>query len=130
MAKAKRPSRVSKFELPLEELARRQGTEQSRQRAATPKKLGDVLPALMARRGYARLKSGADLGSAWQQAAGKFAKFSRAGKVQRGTLEVIVGNSTVLQELNFAQVKILSELQKLAPDAGVSKLRFRTGKLA
>ena len=130
MAKSKRPVRGNKIELPLEELARRQGTEKNRQKAATPKKLGDVMPTLMARRGYARLKSSDDLQSAWEQAAEKFAKFSRAGKVQRGTLEVIVGNSTVLQELNFAQVKILAEFQKLAPDAGVSKLRFRTGKLA
>jgi hypothetical protein len=130
VAKARRPVRGNKFELPLEELARRQGTEKIRQKAATPKKLGDVMPTLMARRGYARLKSSDDLQSAWEQAAERFAKFSRAGKVQRGTLEVIVGNSTVLQELNFAQVQILARLQKFAPDAGVSKLRFRTGKLA
>jgi hypothetical protein len=130
VAKSKRPTRGSKIELPLEELARRQGTEQIRAKMRMPKKLGDVMPTLMARRGYARLQSSADLQSAWQQAAGVLAKFSKAGRVQRGSLEVIVGNSTILQELNYAQVKILAELQKLAPDAGVRKLRFRTGKLA
>jgi len=129
VAKAKRPLLGKKNELPLEELARRQGYEKIRQKAATPKKLGDVLPTLMARRGYARVRSNDDLQAAWQKAAGVLAKFSQAGRVQRGSLEVIVGNSTILQELNYAQAKILAELQKLAPDADVRKLRFRTGKL-
>lgn len=130
VAKSKRPLLGHRLELPHEELARRQGYEQARLRAQTPKKLGAVLPTLMARRGYAQLKSSEDLQTAWREAAGPLAQFSRPGRVQRGILEVVVGNSTVLQELNFAQEKLLAQMVKLAPESGIKKLRFRTGKLA
>lgn len=130
MAKVKPTYRPGQPESPEEELARRQKSERGRPWARKPKKLGDVLPTLMARRGYARVQTGDDLQAAWSQAAGEtLARFSKAGRVQRGTLEVIVANSTILQELNFAQIQILAKLQKLAPDAGVKKVRFKTGKL-
>ena len=88
------------------------------------------MPTLMARRGYARLQTGDNLQEAWSEAVGKpLAGFTRAGRVQRGILEVIVSNSTILQELNFAQIQILEKLQKLVPDTNVKKLRFKTGKL-
>ena len=67
-----------------------------------PKRIGDVLPELMARRGYARVESTALYHRAWNQAAGPLtARYTRLGSLRRGTLEVIVANSTLIQELGL-----------------------------
>ena len=95
---------------------------------ARPKAIGDLVSELLARRGYAREISGARCGAAWQAAAGKLlARYSRAGQIRRGVLEVIVGNSTVLQELTFQKLQLVARLQELLPDESVSDLRFRVG---
>ena len=56
-----------------------------------PKRIGDVLPELMSRRGYARVESTAIYHQAWSQAAGPLtARYTRLGSLRRGTLEVVV----------------------------------------
>ena len=56
----------------------------------------------MARRGSARVQSSEALEAAWRDAAGPLmAKYTRVGQIRRGTLEVLVANSTLLQELGF-----------------------------
>ena len=65
-----------------------------------PKAIGDVLSELMARRGYARLQSAEAYDAAWREAAGPLAaEYTRVGLLRRGTLEVVVANSTLVQEL-------------------------------
>jgi hypothetical protein len=59
----------------------------------------------------------------------QLAPFTRVGKLQRGVLEVVVANSTVLQELTFAQADILAQLALREASAAVRKLRFRTGQI-
>ena len=40
--------------------------------------------------------------AAWREAAGPLAaKYTRPGQLRRGTLEVVVANSTLVQELGF-----------------------------
>jgi len=92
-----------------------------------PVPIGDILAQLMARRGYARVRSGADTESAWREAAGQLAPFTRAGQVRGGKLEVTVANSTVMQELTFRKVALIAALKKLLPDEGIEDLRFRVG---
>ncbi len=95
---------------------------------AYPKKLGDVLAQLVARRGYAREQSGAALETAWRQAAGEqIAKFTQVGAIRGGTLEVTVANNLLVQELGFQKVDLLERLQRLAGDQKVNNLRFRVG---
>ncbi|HEY2882544.1 MAG TPA: DUF721 domain-containing protein [Pirellulales bacterium] len=97
---------------------------------AQPRKIGDVLAQLIARRGYARQQAPAALDGAWQQAVGpRFSQHSRPGQVRRGTLEVTVANNLVAQELGFHKEEIIEKLSSLAPDAGVSDLRFRVAAL-
>jgi len=87
-----------------------------------------VLSQLIARRGYAREQSAAAIQTAWQQALGdQFASSTRAGAVRRGTLEVIVPNNLVAQELGFRKEDLIQKLARLAPDQQVGNIRFRVG---
>jgi predicted nucleic acid-binding Zn ribbon protein len=95
-----------------------------------PRQIGDVLAQLIARRGYAREQSTAAVEEAWREAAGgEIAAISRAGSVRRGTLEVLVPNNLLAQELGFQRDQLIAKLQKLSPETKITKLRFRIGSI-
>ena len=95
-----------------------------------PRAIGDVLTEVMARRGYARVQCAAAYDEAWREAAGPLAaKYSRPGSLRRGTLEVIVANSTLVQELGFQKHDLLKSLAGLLPDEGIENIRFRVGSV-
>ena len=98
--------------------------------AAGPQRISDVLSELMARRGYARVQAGQAYEAAWNAAAGPLAaQYSRAGALRRGTLEIIVANSTLIQELVFQKGEILKSLAQQLPEQGIKDLRFRLGAI-
>ena len=98
--------------------------------ARGPEAIGDVLGQLLARRGFAGVRRAATCEQAWRQAAGELAaEHSRVGAVRRGTLEVLVGNSTLLQELTFQKQTLLETLGELLPDEKIRDLRFRVGAM-
>ena len=98
--------------------------------ARGPQTIGNVLSELMARRGYARVQSAAAYDAAWREAAGPLAaKYTRPGQLRGGTLEVVVANSTLMQELGFQKSGLLQALAKLLPDEGIKNLRFRVGNI-
>lgn len=93
-----------------------------------PQRIGDVLAQLLARRGYARVRSGGACAEAWRQAAGeRLASSTRATGVRRGVLEVLVENSTLVQEMNFEKRALISRLAELLPDENIRDVRFRVG---
>lgn len=94
-----------------------------------PEPIGDILAQLMARRGFARVQSSAQIEAAWREAAGELAPYTRVGQVRGGKLEVIVANSTVLQELTFRKPALLSEMTNRLPEEGIRDVRFRTGSV-
>jgi predicted nucleic acid-binding Zn ribbon protein len=95
-----------------------------------PQTIGNVLSELMSRRGYARVQSAAAYDAAWREAAGPLiAKYTRVGALRRGTLEVVVANSTLVQELGFQKQSLLRSLAELLPDEGIENLRFRVGNI-
>lgn len=95
-----------------------------------PRAIGDVLAELMARQGFARVQSSEAFEAAWQEAAGELAsRYSRAGRVRRGKLEVTVANSTVVQELVFQKPALLETLRGLLPDQKINDIRFRVGPI-
>ena len=95
-----------------------------------PEPIGDILAQLLAKRGYARVQSQSLLETAWQEAAGSFvAQHTRVGSLKRGSLEVLVANSTLVQELGFQKQAILAKLHQLLPDQPITNLRFKVGKL-
>jgi predicted nucleic acid-binding Zn ribbon protein len=93
-----------------------------------PKKMADIMSELLTRRGYARVQATASYAEAWRQAAGEsVAPYTRVGAVKRGHLEVMVANSTLVQELGFQKRAILDELARLLPDERITDLRLRVG---
>jgi predicted nucleic acid-binding Zn ribbon protein len=98
---------------------------------AQPRKIGDVLAQLIARRGYAREQSSAALEATWQEAAGEqVGAITRVGTLRRGTLEVLVSNNLLAQELGFQKEGLIARLQKLSPQANITQLRFRVGNIS
>jgi len=97
--------------------------------AKGPQPIGDVLAQLMARRGFARVRSSASFEGAWREAAGELARFTRVGQVRRGRLEVIAASSTVIQELSFRQPELIGALARLLPDERIDGIRFRVGSV-
>jgi predicted nucleic acid-binding Zn ribbon protein len=98
--------------------------------ARGPQAIGNVLSELMARRGYARVQSAAAYDAAWREAAGALAAaYTRVGQLRRGTLEVVVANSTLVQEFGFQKQALLKSLAALLPDEGIDNLRFRVGNI-
>jgi predicted nucleic acid-binding Zn ribbon protein len=93
-----------------------------------PKAIGDVVSELMARQGFGRLQSSQGYESAWREAAGPMAaKYTRVGLLRRGTLEIVVANSVLVQELGFQKKNLLKSLSESLPDQGITNLRFRLG---
>lgn len=70
---------------------------------------------------------------AWQDAVGpvvpRAAESTRVGPLRRATLEVIVANSTLVQELVFQKPTLLKALARLLPDERIENLRFRVGAI-
>jgi hypothetical protein len=85
---------------------------------------------LIARRGYARLQAATNCAEAWALAAGpQLVKFSRAGAIRRGVLEVLVANSTMLQEITYQKATIVKKLVELLPDEKIRDVKFRVGPI-
>jgi predicted nucleic acid-binding Zn ribbon protein len=98
---------------------------------AKPIKLGEILAELILRRGYAREQSQANFTELWKSAAGEMlAKYSRVGQVKRGTLEVVVANSALVQELTFRKSELIDKLRQGLPNEKINDLRFRVGPLS
>ena len=96
--------------------------------AKGPEPISDILAQLMARRGFARVRSAEAFEAAWRKAAGEMlSQYTRPGSVRRGKLEVTVANSTLVQELSFQKPHLLRTLSELLPDEQIEDLRFRVG---
>jgi len=93
-----------------------------------PRRIGEVLPELMARWGYVRVRSAEAVERAWREAAGSWmAGYTQPGALRRKTLEVVVANSTLMQELTFQKMTLLKTLNDLLPDEEIEDLHFRVG---
>jgi hypothetical protein len=67
---------------------------------------------------------------AWQSAVGEpLSKFTQAGLLKRGALEILVANSVLVQELSYRKTEILAKLCQLLPDQNIRDLRFRVGSI-
>lgn len=93
-----------------------------------PKKMGDVVNTLLAKRGYAQVQTQEALQREWESVVGsQLARSSRAGRLSRGVLEVVVRNSAVLQELTFQRNQLLDKLATRLEGVSLKRLRFRVG---
>jgi hypothetical protein len=95
-----------------------------------PQPIADVLSELMARRGFARVRSTAALTQAWNDAAGELlARQSRVGSVRRGVLEVVVAHSALAQELSYQKAMLIQRLATSLPEQRIRDLRVRGGPI-
>lgn len=93
-----------------------------------PVRIGNVLAAEMSRLGLARIDAARRLERAWEALLGaELAAFTQPGKVQGGTLEVMVGNSVLMQELTFRKIELVEKLKQEVPDQQITDIRFRVG---
>jgi hypothetical protein len=102
----------------------------TKRRGAQP--IADILGELVARRGFARVRGQQHLEDAWQTAIGEpGGKYTRVGSVRRGTLEILVGNSVLLQELaGFQKQSLLQRLREALGSDEVRELRFRLDEVS
>jgi predicted nucleic acid-binding Zn ribbon protein len=132
MAKTKtRTSRSPTPELSrvIDDIERARGEQRYKPRAR-PKKIGDVVSQLLARRGYAQQAASTELADTWKRAVGEaVAGQTRVGAVRRGILEIVVANSAVSQELTFRKAQLLAELASRLPEHKITSIRFRTGNV-
>jgi predicted nucleic acid-binding Zn ribbon protein len=99
-------------------------------RIRAPVRIADIVNRLLARRGYAQLEQGSQWEDAWRETAGDvLARDSRPGRMNRGVLEIIVRNSTSLQELTFRKRSILQKLKAVTGNDEIGDLRFRVGEI-
>jgi hypothetical protein len=118
--------------LPLDDDERALAAEYRRKQIRLPpvKPMGQAISQLLARTGYAQVQTAATCEAAWREAVGpKLAAGTRAGSVKRGVLEVLVSNSTVLQELAFVKAKAVRTLKQLVPEQQIRDVRFRVGAI-
>jgi predicted nucleic acid-binding Zn ribbon protein len=109
--------------------ARSRATDPDNARQREPRRLGDIVPQLMARRGYARILADGELTEVWQLVSGPWASHSRPGTIRRGQLEIIVSNSLLVQELTFQKEILLRGLAQHAPNLKIRDLRFTVGAI-
>lgn len=95
-----------------------------------PRRMSELVPRLMASRGYARLLSTDEFQDAWSEAAGALSAQTRVGSVRRGILEIVVGNSVLMQELTFRKRLLLQSIQKQLPEKNIRDLRFTIGAIS
>jgi predicted nucleic acid-binding Zn ribbon protein len=94
-----------------------------------PKPLSEILGELFASRGYGRLQALGELEMAWNTAVGEpDCRRTKLGGVRRGTLNVTVAHSGLLEELStFRKPDLLAALRKDAPGTPILDIRFRVG---
>ncbi len=101
-----------------QELARLQKDVSARQYyPRSPQRISETISRLLTRRGYAQIQGDQQRGEAWAQAAGQtLAKHSRVGNLRRGVLEVIVRNSSAVQELTFQKRRLVKRMKTALPN--------------
>ncbi len=95
----------------FEDLERRRTQQQRRFFARRPKQIGNLLAQVVQRRGYAQVRTANERDEAWQTAVGEVASATRVGSLRRGTLQIEVANSLLMQELTFRKEELLRKLQ-------------------
>ena len=95
-----------------------------------PKHGSELINQLLSRKGYGQTNATASLEQHWTEAVGhSLGNKCQPGVLRRGTLEIIVQNSSVLQEITFQKRKILQELQRRMQSLDIADLKFKVGPL-
>jgi hypothetical protein len=92
------------------------------------RRMGDVVSQLLARRGYAQIQASQELEAIVRESLDpRLAGQIRIGRLRAGTLELVVRDSVVLQELSFQQATLLAHLQSKLTTTKLKRLRLLIG---
>lgn len=95
-----------------------------------PRHVREVMSRHLSQRGYAQIQAVAELQRFWRSVVGpQWAQDSRPGTLRRGVLEVLVRNSTILQELTFRKRELLQQLAENEQGVEFKNLKFRIGEI-
>lgn len=95
-----------------------------------PRHVREVMSRHLSQRGYAQIQAVAELQRFWRSVVGpQWAQDSRPGTLRRGVLEVLVRNSTILQELSFRKRELLQQLAENEQGVEIKNLKFRIGEI-
>jgi hypothetical protein len=112
----------------FDDLMRRREAARRRFYAREPKRAPDIMAAVLQRRGYGRIIENDELASRWAAAVDpRLRPLTRAVRVYRRRLEVLVANSTVMNELAFAKSALLDRLNERVAGPPIADIRFRIG---
>jgi predicted nucleic acid-binding Zn ribbon protein len=93
-----------------------------------PIPIGNVIADILTRRGLGRPQATIELEKIWSEVVGSaIAPMTRCGKITRQQLNIVVTNSTIMQELTFRKQEIIQELNKKIPDHSIKDIKFRVG---
>jgi len=89
--------------------------------------IGKILTEVIARRGLARLRQRQLWEQVWQEVVGpEVSEQTRIGSYRRGVLEILVNNSSLLQELAaFRKETLIEELRKRLSATAIRDVKFR-----
>jgi predicted nucleic acid-binding Zn ribbon protein len=92
-----------------------------------PQPLSVAISEYITRRGFARVHGNAQLKNDWNKIVGeRIASKTKVLGLSRGTLEIGVGNSALLQELaSFHRPEFLSKIQAEYPAHNIKELKFK-----
>lgn len=96
-----------------------------------PKHGSELINQLLSKKGYGQTNASALLEQHWAETVGQtLGGKCQPGVLRRGTLEIIVQNSSVLQEITFQKRTILKALQKRLQSMDIADLKFKVGPLS
>ena len=93
---------------------------------ARVRKIGSLVDQVLARRGYVDGMANEQIRQSLEKELGEtLAAECQVGKLNRGTLQIFVGDSVMMQELNFRKRQILRRLQSDLPSSRINDVRFK-----
>ena len=95
-----------------------------------PVPIGTVVADILARKGLGRQQARDELDGVWERVISPtLAGITLCGQVRRNQLDVIVTNSTVMQELVFRKQELINSLNQQLPQQNIKDIRFRVGSI-
>ena len=122
----------------LADLDKRREVQRGRHYARQPKRLGNVVAQLVQRRGYAAIRAAGARDDAWLAVVSEvmegnsdaWASSTRVAGLRRGTLEIQVANSLLMQELTFQKQMLIQRIQEKLPDEKIKQIKFTIGRVS
>ncbi len=95
-----------------------------------PVPIGNIIADLLSKRGLGRPQAANDIEEIWREAVGDaISPMTYCGKISQQKLNVVVTNSTVMQELVFRKHEIVKAFNKKTGTNLIRDIRFRIGRL-